>query len=308
MTKSALLIVSSIVIAIFWYISPLIKPFPPLTGSHQVGIETVYFIDQKRIESFSENPTDKRTIVGHIFFPTDNVIDLKKAPYLGNKMPIFQKIFSDFYDIPERITKLFFRNVTTNAYLNASLSQSKSKYPIVLFSHGLLGFPSDMHVVFLEDLASHGYIVIGIDHPYFNLITVYPNDNVISSTALTKKFEKMSPIEQQEFQNKAIDIYKSDIQFILDQLAIINQNPKSTFYNHLDLDHIGVMGHSAGGTAAIELCRTDDRCKAAIDLDGWYDQAIGHEPIQQPLLLLFGSKSIDITELSRVEFLILTFC
>ena len=71
-----------------------------------------------------------------------------------------------------------------------------------------------------------------------------------------------------------------------------------SFTNHLDLDRVGVMGHSAGGTAAIEFCRIDKRCKAGVDLDGWYDQAIGHEPLQQPLLLMFGSKSLEVTELS----------
>ena len=56
------------------------------------------------------------------------------------------------------------------------------------------------------------------------------------------------------------------------------------------------MGHSAGGTASIEFCRSDNRCKAAIDLDGWYDQAIGLEPINKPLLLMFGSKSLEVSE------------
>lgn len=296
MIKSLALFLFCILITIIWYISPIMKPFSKLSGKYQVGSNVLYFIDRKRLETFSEKSDDKRIIVGHIFFPIDNISNLKKMRYLGDKMPVFQKIFSKHYSIPKWLTKIFFRNILTNTYLNGSISQTKSKYPVILFSHGLLGLPSDMYLTLLENLANHGYIAIGIDHSYLNLITIHPNGEIISSENLAKKFEKMSPDEQKEFQNEAIDIYKDDIKFVLDELEKINWDKNSQFYDRLDLKNICVMGHSAGGTASIEVCRGDNRCKAAIDLDGWYDQVIGHEPLTQPLLLLFGSKSIEVNE------------
>lgn len=296
MIKSALLASIIGLVASLWYALPLLKPFPQLSGSSAVGIKTVYFTDDKRAELFSKSPTDKRTIVGHIFFPANNDKNLQKAPYLDSKMPFFLNIFSSHFRIPKELAHLFFRNIKTNAYRNAPLANTKSTYPVVLFSHGLLGMPSDMYTVLLEDLASHGYIVIGIDHPYLNMLTLYSNGKAVTCGELAKEFERMSPSEQKKFQNEAIDVYKADIQFMLDQLALMNQDQNSIFYNRLDLDTIAIIGHSAGGTASIEFCRNDNRCKAAIDLDGWYDQAIGDTPLQQPLLLLFGAKSLEVTE------------
>jgi len=294
--KSAFVFIVSFLIIGICYIAPIIKLFPKLTGKYFVGSEKLYFIDGQRKELFSHNINDQRILTGHIFFPTENIIGLKRIQYLSDKIPFLKKSLAVFWRIPEWLTHLFFSNVSTNAYLSASLSESKSRYPVVLFSHGLLGLPSDAYLVILEELASHGYIVIGIDHSYFNLITVFPDGSFASSKKLTAEFEKLLPGEQNEFQAKAIGIYKTDIKFVLDQLATVNQDPASKFYRRLDLEKVCVMGHSAGGTASIELCRNDVRCKAAINLDGWYDHIIGAEPIQQPLLLLFGSKSIEVVE------------
>lgn len=296
MIKKTLLVCGMVcTAALLWYISPILKPFPTLTGSYHIGIETAYFTDQTRPEIFSENSLAHRMLVAHILYPTDSAHG-KKNSYLGNKMPFFQRTVSDYLGIPLVLTDLLFRNVTTQSYLDAPLSLTQNKYPVVLFSHGLYGMPSDTYMVFLEELASHGYIVIGIDHPYFNILTLYPDDQMITSHMLAKQFETMKSHEQKKVQNGAISIYRADIQFMIDQIMLLNQNPQSIFYQRLDVDRIGVMGHSAGGTAAIELCRIDQRCKAAIDLDGWYDQAIGNEAITQPLLLVFGSKSVEVSE------------
>lgn len=294
--KAVLLTISSVLIGSFYYLSPIVKPLPILTGPYQVGIQTLQFIDQKRIELFSEDAAFKRTLVLHLWYPIPNALYLKKAYYLEGKMPIFQQIFADVYHTSLWISKILWCTIKANAYSNVPLSQARKTYPIILFSHGLLGLPSDMYVSLLENLASHGYIVIGIDHPYFNMLTQYVDGTTVSSIALSAQFQKLSPQEQKEFQQKAIDIYKADIQFVLDQLAKLNRTKESIFYKRFDLNHIGILGHSAGGTAAIEVCRIDDRCKAVINLDGWYDHVIGHEPLQQPLLLLFGSKSVEVTE------------
>ena len=282
------------VFGVFWYISPILKPLPLTTGSYSIGTQEFHFFDQQRDELFSSD-TEKRSVMVRMWYPS-SVQTGRKYQYLGNKMPLFQKMFADEYYIPHWLSALLWRSIATHAYINASLASVYSMYPIILFSHGLLGLPSETYSALIQNLASHGYIVVSIDHPYLNFLTQYPNGKVVSSHYLSTQFSKMRPHEQYEFQSQAINIYKADMKFAIDQLERINQDAKSIFYNRLDLNNIGVMGHSAGGTAAIEFCRIDDRCKAAVDLDGWYDHIIAHEPLKKPLLLIFGSKSIEISE------------
>ena len=305
------LIVVLVIIAVLagwlWSTVPVLRPLPQPTGQYAVGVQTFQFADQKRAETFSDNSSDKRTLMANIFYPVDSSAGLEKYPYLGKKKPHFEKFLADYYHLPLWISKLLLSNTQTHTYINAPLSSKSEKWPIIIFSHGLLGLPSDFDMVFFENLASYGYIVVAVDHPYFNMLTLYPDGKVVSSQKLNEQFLAMRPDQQKEFQNRSIEIYKADIRSVIDHLSLISRDPKSPhdpksqdsksiFYKRLDLDRVGVMGHSAGGTVAIELCRADSRCKAAVNLDGWYDQAIGQEPIVQPLLLMFGSKSIEVTE------------
>lgn len=279
-----------------WYCCPAFKAFPKPTGTYEVGTTSLELSDTSRKEIYSENPDEKRKLSIRFFYPASLTGSDKLYPYLGKKMPYFQQYMANEYQLPYAATKLLFDNITTHAYENPPLADTNKKYPVVLFSHGLLGFPSDTSAVILENLASHGYIVAAIDHPYFNGLTLYQNGQVVTSQKLSNEFNKMRWPQQKEFQTQAIEIYKTDFKFALNELAKLSADSSSIFYNRLDLDHIAVMGHSAGGTASIEFCRIDGRCKAAINLDGWYDQVIGNEPIKQPLLLIFAEKSLEISE------------
>lgn len=296
MLKKLGIIVIATLIAILLYISPIFKPFPLPTGPFEVGTTSIELMDQSRKGLYTDNPDEPRTIVVRFFYPTDNIQNRKTYPYFGQKRPYFQKLIAEHFGIPAILSKLFLRNITTHSYIDAPLSEKYSSYPIVVFSHGGLSLPSDTYIALLENLASHGYIVAALDHPYLNAITLYKSGKVVSSQKLTERFNAMSHQEQKLFLQKMIGVYKADLAFVIDELTKLNDDRRSIFYKHIDLNHIAAMGHSAGGTAAIEFCRTDKLCKAAIDLDGWYDHVIGQEPLHKPLLLMFGSKSLEITE------------
>lgn len=269
--KTIICVAAGLIVGTLWYVSPILKPFPKPTGSYSIGTESFYFVDKERNDPFSSD-IEKRAVIVRMWYPA--VQAEEKYPYLGTKMPIFQKGIADFYHIPYWVSALLWRNIKTHAYSNAPIATAPKAYPVILFSHGLLGFPSDTYVTIIENLASHGYIVVGIDHPYFNVLTQYPDGRVVTSIDLGNQFQKMRPQEQNEFLTQAIDTYKADMKFVIDQLEKLNNNDQTIFYNRFDLARIGVMGHSAGGTAALGFCRSDNRCKASADLDGWYDHII----------------------------------
>jgi hypothetical protein len=60
-----------------------------------------------------------------------------------------------------------------------------------------------------------------------------------------------------------------DASFVIDSLEEMNAGKVETiFKGKLDLEKIGVIGHSVGGAVAYNLAINDERVKAAIDLDG----------------------------------------
>lgn len=294
MKKIIMLLILAFGIVTVNYFVPIFKKFPNLTGEHRVGLITVEWQNSSRDGLF--NFLQDRRLVAHIWHPTIKTKKNEHSLYLGNKMPYLKEAFTQFYRVPLWLSRLLLHNIESRSYAHAVLATSKQKWPVILFTHGLLGSPSDMYSVILEDLASHGYVVIGLDLPYFNFLTLHEDGKVSSSAAFSAQFNAMSPYEQKEFMSKAIEVYKQDLRFAIDQLQRINKDPESVFYNRLNLDHLGIMGHSAGGTAAIEYCRVDKRCKAAVNLDGWYDHIISPKPLPVPLLMIFGEKSVEIAE------------
>ena len=170
MFKLSLLITGGALAATLWYVSPIFKPFPEPTGKYAVGTTLMEFTDPSRKEIYSEDPEDKRTLVVRFFYPADITQNLEKYPYLGEKMPYYQKFVASYYHVPKFIAKLFLRGISTHSYINPPLAHEQNLYPVILFSHGLLGLPSDTSLVILENLASHGYIAVTIDHSYLNAL------------------------------------------------------------------------------------------------------------------------------------------
>ena len=62
----------------------------------------------------------------------------------------------------------------SNAFMEAQLSDSEERYPVLLFSHGLSGF-RNQNTFEVEELASQGYIVVGMIIPMMPQPTVFPD-------------------------------------------------------------------------------------------------------------------------------------
>ena len=75
---------------------------------------------------------------------------------------------------------------------------------------------------------------------------------------------------------RLIDIRAADSRFVLDQLGRLAQvEPGSPLAGHLDLQHVGIVGHSIGGATAVQVMAGDPRFRVGVDLDG---KLFGTEP------------------------------
>jgi len=79
-----------------------------------------------------------------------------------------------------------------------------------------------------------------------------------------------------------------DIQFVVDDISNIDL-PVPGFTQALDLERLGIFGHSFGSTAAGEFCKLDDRCKAGIHIDGNQQGYNWGKPLLAPFLVMYSS-------------------
>ena len=246
-------------------IIPILIPFhdlPAPTGSFSVGTRVFNWEDKKREEWFTETSGDFRKIVVQVWYPTDAVTG-EPEPYLDYAHHRVKPI-SEQVELPPFMIK-HIQDVNSNSYMNASLKSATDPYPLVIFSHGLGGMRMQ-NTIQMEELASRGFIALAMDHPFDANLTVF-NDG----SRADYRSAIVGEVTTEEFWNirlPQINTRVADVSYVLDHIKEI-QMDNDDFWNMVDLERVGIMGHSFGGGTAIVASSRDTRLDACIALDGW---------------------------------------
>lgn len=165
--------------------------------------------------------------------------------------------------------------------------------PVIVYLHGNhLGTRFTGTFQALE-LASHGYIVIALEHPGTAFLSVFTEDDY---APFTNHFQNL-PDNFNDHNAVAIPIIReqqADILFALEQLHNISKfNQGSPLSNQMDRSRIAVIGHSFGGAVAANMLATTTTIKAAINLDGYLYGEYPELLPDKPLLILNGSLKIE---------------
>jgi hypothetical protein len=150
------------------------------------------------------------------------------------------------------------------AYRESKVAPSSSGYPVILFSHGWNGFNAQNTGQALE-LASHGYVVIGIQHTYGAVVTVFEDGSVAHNNP--SALPSGAPNEEYEAAaQKLVDQWAGDMGFALDFMQGQNSDSNSRFFNSLDLARVGVYGHPQ---AVARRSNSAARTRAAKPCSAW---------------------------------------
>lgn len=139
-------------------------------------------------------------------------------------------------------------------------------FPLILFDHGFCGIKESNESTFIE-LASQGYVVCSIDHPYQSFYTtnVQGKTTVIDQGYLREYGQTGDDLaENARLLLKWLDIRVADTNFVLDTVL----TEEGGFYSLVDRGSIGIFGHSLGGATAAAIGRVRGGIDAVINLDG----------------------------------------
>lgn len=122
----------------------------------------------------------------------------------------------------------------------------REKFPTILFGTGLnttrLAYSATG-----QQLASLGYEVIIMDHPYETDVVQFPDGEIIFGGRIIPDFNNTASIEY------GLDVRTADVSFVLDEFKI-----RKTVY----------IGHSYGGASAAAALMNESRIVAGSNLDG----------------------------------------
>lgn len=252
-------------------------------GPYPVGTTTMMLEDPSREEPATADPADRRKLMIQIWYPAQAGTGTGPAPYIEHLPEILDGLRQAITLPPFLLGQL--KYVHTDAMQNAEPSREQERYPVLLFSHGLTGF-RNQNTFQVAELASRGYVVVGIDHAYDAAAVVFPDH-----TAMLK-LEHASGFDAYEEKSR---LWVQDAKFVLDQLQRLNDpSQKGMFSGRLDLNKVGMFGHSFGGATAAQMLLADGRVKAALNMDGTlYGKPVPEGGFGKPYLQMNAELSIS---------------
>ncbi len=222
-----------------------------------VGVEHRFIEDGKR-SSVASYPL--RTIPISIFYPARRDADSREMMYIDLFKPSIKPALDCILNgtlLSEaekgRIIEDSMK-IATGCYESAELLSGQDPYPLLLYSPTGVGNRfSNLPV--LKHIVLSGYVVVSIDHPHEGILITYPNGHLCIEIADEDDFIKMT-------EDRVLDAQK-----VLD--FIFGCNFPEALANAVNLDAIGMFGHSRGGYVSTLADAEDERIKAVGNIDGF---------------------------------------
>lgn len=251
---------------------------PPLPGSHTLGTTTLQVTDS----------STSRSLMLSLFYPTS----AKNSSYtFPPSFPSATALYlAESYSLPSDILQEF----VTRSYNSAPILLSHNNsfdFPILLFSPGY-GNSRLIYTVIAENIASLGYLVITIDHPYDVEFIEYSNGTI--ATWVGEDFDNSTAAIPY------VNARVRDMQFVLESFSdplftaqipgIQNSTSHSYGYGRsqptFQTKTIGAFGHSLGGASAFQAMHDDSRFSYGINLDGAIEGDVAQSGLKKPFMIM----------------------
>ena len=264
-------------------------PTPKPTGEYAVGMFT-YTVYDALDEAMYCAPGTKRSIPAKVYYPVskESVEGMEKARYMSKELVGAIKKNYHFTPTYEQAEKEGTNR--SECYENAPFIEGE-RFPLILFNHGYGSF-CEAHTFLFCELASHGYVVVSIGHPYEAMLTELDDGRtykkakgisskcyhpVIPSVLALKKIMKAKG-SNEELWEQFDAVQKKYNAFLMERIPYWKEDTKAALCylkeNFADrlIDwekKIGVTGHSMGGATAFALCEDEpERFICGINIDG----------------------------------------
>jgi dienelactone hydrolase len=157
-------------------------------------------------------------------------------------------------------------------------------FPVVVLLPGL-GFAAPQYAALAEDLASRGYVVVGVTPTgSANLSVVDGHPSRATKSGNPSDFGGEQTAHDRAIAARLLPTWVGDAHLAARTAGRLSASARLA--GHLDRHHVAYVGHSFGGTAALEACHLDARCVAAANLDGAVYGAVATAGLTVPLLLV----------------------
>ncbi|WP_228002296.1 alpha/beta hydrolase family protein [Nocardia australiensis] len=262
---------------------------PAPTGPHPVGVTELHMVDPNRVDPWDSGR--RRELMVQVWYPAESSPESSPASSVDPWMPLggrqAQHTYLTELGVPESSWEL----APSHSYRDRPARSDQGRFPVLINSPGM-GDTTGWSTAQTEDLASHGYIVVALNHTHEAFAVEFPDGRVEHTVV---------PLDspQEVLRDLLLPTRVADARFVLDQLAAIAaQQPSAAgrvlptrLAQSIDLSQVGMFGHSLGGSTTIQAMHDDPRIAAGVNLDGPVLGSVAVEGTDRPLLMLASESS-----------------
>ncbi len=296
---------------------PLALPvfrFPKPTGPYAIGSVTYHWVDTSRTELFTEAPNDHRELMAQVWYPARDEPSAPRVPYMEDAAALTPAM-ARIVHLPRPLFS-HFAYVRTRAALSAPVADDDTLFPVLVFLSGLGGFRGS-NTYQVEELVSHGYVVVGLDQPGASAAVRFPDGRQVEVPP-REEIQRLidqstSPaldapvLDGQPLPDGIIPYFAQDVSFAIDRLAALNENDPQGRGDHgpdrlagrLNLRRVGVFGVSLGAIVAAQASLMDTRITASLMMDAAMPSDVVRAGLSQPCLWISRPASDMRLERSR---------
>jgi predicted dienelactone hydrolase len=255
----------------FTYLLPMFV-LPKPTGPYAIGTRIEPLIDPVRMETHVAGSAQPREIMVQIWYPATP----RRQHLAGYRRQRETTLLSSYMGV-----------LKTHSYKDAAVVTTGAPFPVLLFNPAW-GGQRTQNTYQVEDLASHGFIVVGIDHTYNSHPVAFPDGRVIWSKDMhdISDFQHTTLAQQIAIGDKEVRIEAGDDALVLNALSAANLDPRSPWFGRVDANDAGAFGHSFGGAVSAQICYQDPRVKAALNEDGWIFGDVATHGLDKPYMFM----------------------
>ena len=262
-----------------WGLPPLRVPVP--SGPQAVGVgSTVWMDDTRDARGGDGGEGESRSIPATVWYPAS--ASGEAAAYLPDRGRVDELTggLAAQYGMPA----LMFDGVArARANATEDAPPTDGRFPVVVASPGS-GSTRWLMTSWAEELASHGIIVVALDHPYDSASAELADGSTADSELVATGDDE----RDQAAADAAAAIRAQDISAVIDRID--RGDAGLPALDHADPSLIIAAGHSLGGAAAVEAARMDDRIRGVIDIDGMPRSPAGTD-LGRPVVFLVAGDS-----------------
>jgi hypothetical protein len=240
---------------------PAALELPEPTGRFAIGTVVHVWEDPSREEVASDTPAPPRTLGVQLWYPAEaGPASSGTSAYVDEHVDVVAREM-----LGETLGSL-----RTHAREGAEVAGVDERFPVVLFSPGF-GISRSLYTLLYEELASHGYVVAAIDHPFMNLVALPGRGLIDPEGGYWNTFPVAGPAASYEEAKRRLafahEYFAADQLFVLAKLAELNRSEPGLLTGRLDLGRVGSLGHSAGALAPHGLMLRESPVDAVVLYD-----------------------------------------